>query len=458
MDSVATLLHEVQQLGVTVALSGDSLVLKGSLTKIPEQTQKALTARKGEIVAYLNGEPITQGVEECPDVEEIVVTKRQSITYQRITSAELDSGDFELEYLIPGVMVAQQPMIIAGPKKSLKTSFIVDLAVSLSHAGHFLGYFKVERAAKVCVMSGESGLATLQETARRVSKAAGVKLSDLSTIWSPDLPRFDALDYLDALEGFLQEDEIEVLIVDPAYLAMPAADAGNLMAQGELLRNITATCARVGVQMVLVHHTKKHRVGERFDPLSLEDIAWAGFQEFARQWLLINHREEYEAGSGEHRMWLSTGGSAGHGGLYGVDVSEGLYPNRTWDVSVSTGTNAKKEAQKRQQDRKAKEQEEKENQYRLRLKTALQRFPEGETQSVLSQISGLNSKAFSTAIAALKQEGRVEPCRIRRANKHSYDGWKYVEPGIHSDTQTDSDTTQTETLSEWDDDHSDSPM
>ncbi len=130
---------------------------------------------------------------------------KESIRFQRISSAELDTTNYELTYLVDDILVDQQPCLMAGPHKSLKTNVLVDLSISLAIGGRFLGVFNVPRPVRVGVMSGESGLATLQETGRRIARAAGTRLSDIDNlIWTPDLPVFGHLDYMAALQEFIK--------------------------------------------------------------------------------------------------------------------------------------------------------------------------------------------------------------------------------------------------------------
>ena len=214
-----------------------------------------------------------------------------SLRYSRLSCAELDAGSYELEYLIDRTLVANQPCIMAGGKKCLKTSLILDMGISLAMGGFFLGKLKVNRACRVGIMTGESGLATIQETARRICRAAGHRLGDIGgLVFSEDLPRFGSLEHEDALRRFIMDDELEVVAIDPAYLCLPGADAGNLFAQGDLLRGMSKVCSDTGCMMILAHHTRKTKT-DPFSPPELEDIAWAGFQEFARQWLLVGRRE-----------------------------------------------------------------------------------------------------------------------------------------------------------------------
>ena len=282
---------------------------------------------------------------------------QSTVEYQRITSRELDTGDYSIEYVVDGVLVDLQPCVIGGGYKTLKTSIAADLALSIAFAGKFLGMFDVPVAHRVAVMSGESGLATLQETARRICRAAGRRLSDASVIWSPDLPRFDSEPHMDALRRFLTDDELTVCIIDPAYLAMGGnpEDHRNVFAIGERLRSIGDACLSVGVTPIICHHAKKNKSDN--EPMELGDLAFSGWAEWARQWILLNRRERFDPDSnGEHRLWMTVGGSAGHFGLWGLDVTEGRQSDpdgRTWDVAIIPASDARatsKTDRQRQQD------------------------------------------------------------------------------------------------------------
>ncbi len=66
-------------------------------------------------------------------------SEKAAIRYQRISSAELDTSNYELTYLVEDILVDQQPCLIAGPHKSLKTNLLIDLSISLAIADDFWG-------------------------------------------------------------------------------------------------------------------------------------------------------------------------------------------------------------------------------------------------------------------------------------------------------------------------------
>lgn len=240
-------------------------------------------------------------------------------------------GDFRVTYLIDGLLVAGQPCLCVGPQKCLKTTLLLKMALCLASGTRFLGRECQKR--RVLFMSGESGMATLQETALRIIKALGVTPENGHFYITPDLPQFSQP--LEKLEQLLVDQGTEVLIIDPAYLCLDGSDANNMFVMGQQLGSVANLCTKLGVTLVLAHHTTK-AAGKENKPLELSDMAWSGFGEFARQWLMISRRESYVDGTGEHKLFLRAGGSAGHSNLLHLHVREGVFPNRFWEVDVRT--------------------------------------------------------------------------------------------------------------------------
>jgi replicative DNA helicase len=281
------------------------------------------------------------------------------------TSAEFLRGDYRLAWLVNGLLVQGQPAVLGGPKKSLKTCLLVDLAYSLATASPFLGRFAVPRRWRVGVMSGESGEATLKETALRIGKAKGIDPEAADVLWEFNLPRLaDPVD-LGRLQDAIRGAGLDVLIIDPLYLcvlngiAAANLQSSNVYQMGPLFLAVARACLDVGCTPILAHHFKLSRANPHDEP-QLEDLAFAGVQEFCRQWALIGRRERYSPGSGLHRLWLSVGGSAGQSGLWSVDIDEGVidqnFGGRRWDVSVSTATEARETG--KAQERAAKREQE----------------------------------------------------------------------------------------------------
>ena len=159
------------------------------------------------------------------------------IRIEFLTCAELSAGDYEVQYLIENALVKGQPCILAGQKKTLKTSLAIALAIALATGLAFLDHFAIKRICKVLILSGESGMATLRDTARRICKSLGISFEEIENLyWGDFLPKLDEPTHLDALSRAIDETGCEVCILDPCYLMMPASDSGNLHAQGERLR------------------------------------------------------------------------------------------------------------------------------------------------------------------------------------------------------------------------------
>ncbi|MBN1911684.1 MAG: AAA family ATPase [Pirellulales bacterium] len=338
--------------------------------------------------------------------------KKEEPLIKLISCKELDSNSFDLEYLIKDVLVARQPCVLGGPKKALKTSLLVDLAISLATTKPFLGQFTVNRPCEIVMLSGESGMATLQKTARRVCESKGVHLSSIENLnWCDFLPRFNNRKHLNELETVVKRKKCEVVIVDPAYLCMPGTDASNVQSQGTLLRAVNEVCHRNGAGIIIAHHTKKSAQRQNdHRPPDLDDLAWSGFPEFARQWLLLSRRKDYVPGTGEHELWLSIGGSAGHSALWAVDVDEGV-PDlpRYWKVEIFSASEARAEK--------------KATSLQQRIIEAMPQFPEGETKSgIVKVIGGRAGDEVNKALDALVRSGQLVKCHVKKKSA-TYEGF-----------------------------------
>ena len=318
---------------------------------------------------------------------------------ETITSAELANAQYNLEYLIPGLLVKGQPCVLAGPKKSLKTNSLIDLTLSIATGTPFLNHFPIPLPRRIALLSGESGRATIQETARRVARSKNdLRLQDAEkALWCFDLPKLGQPETVRTIVEYVQQHVLDVLCIDPAYLCMPLGDsASNLFVVGGMLADLSKVTDETGVTIVLATHTtktssSKARGIDQFAAPELENIAWSGFQEWARQWLLLGRRELYDPDRvGHHELWLAGGGSAGHSGLWGVTIDEGSQQDlhgRHWNVRVASASAVCTERQTvrstaRDNAKRAQEQARR-DEHQINAIRAYHLFPDGETKTQL---------------------------------------------------------------------------
>jgi hypothetical protein len=260
-----------------------------------------------------------------------------------IDSKTFAEADYKPEWLVKGVLAKDKPIILGGPRKALKTSVLADLVISLGSGTPFLGQFPIPKKLRVAFLSGESGDHTIQETALRICDAKRVKLQEVDVLWGFDLPQLANSSHMAEVQRGITEHGITFLVIDPLYLCLLAGvgegtvDAKNLFQMGPLFAQVSKTLLSAGCTPMLSHHTIK-RPPNPFEPLDLEDLAYAGVQEFARQWILLSRRERYEPGTGTHKLWIEYGASTGQSGQWGLDIEEGVlgdnFTGRKWGVTV----------------------------------------------------------------------------------------------------------------------------
>jgi hypothetical protein len=365
-----------------------------------------------------------------PDQEQVADDKP---LFPIVSAAELLSSNYSFKWHVRSLLVQGQPAVIAGPKKALKTSLALAMSISIVTGFPLFNRFEIPETARVAFMSAESGAFTIQETVARICDSLGIvddelgtraeKLSGLNFCWN--VPRFDHVAHLVQLEKFIDDTGAQIVFYDPTYMCMGGADAGNIFEMGERLKNVSQLCTERGVTPILVHHFKKGRNQESDTP-DLGDIAWSGFGEFARQWILLDREEEYVPGSGEHKILFAWGGSAGHSGALSLNVSEGVNNGdggRYWAVEALD----RKAKADRKGDAKAKAQQAKVDACREAIDAAF-RSAKGEplTKPDLATRAGHDQRAkpFLDALATMLREGKVEPTTITKANKIAYEAYR----------------------------------
>jgi hypothetical protein len=351
-------------------------------------------------------------------------TARPQPLFRFIDSAEFLAGDYRPRWLIPRILVRSQPGVIAGPSKGMKTSILIDMAVSLATARAFLGTFPVRERVRVAVVSGESGEHTLKETCLRILAAKELDGSALTgwLKWEFTLPTFSDLESMTAFGEALARVEADVVMIDPTYLALGEIDARNLFEMGRALRTIAAVLQKLrpDLTVILVHHANRLLpIGE---VMELQHLAYSGLEQYARQFILLNRREAYR-NDGEHDVWVRVGGSTGHGGLWSLHISEGTveedFSGRKWNVHVSTPEEAQHDAAVAKHTRtrtNAAIEDDLDDQAVLdaidREFTEYQRPP---TREGIREWSKISSQRVTEAVKRLLQRGRIEEVDTVRA-------------------------------------------
>lgn len=372
------------------------------------------------------------------------------------TSKEFALASFRQEYLVKGILARNQPFITGGPAKALKTLISVDLAISLGLGGKFLGQFDVVKPTRVLLLSGESGEASIKDAARRICDAKGIGVGDANVVWDFTLPRISSDNDLIQLARVVTAYRCDVAIIDPAYLCLLAGgdgktQAGNVLQMGPLLGRLTSLMKGTGTTIGICHHTVK-RLEDPNEPPTLTDLSMAGFVEWARQWLLLGRREPFREGSGHHKLWLRAGGSAGHSGLYGIDVDEGQYSDddpdsRVWQVGVNDGHELKEVEKARKAEAKAEYKKKQEHGKLVALTLAaanyLRDIPEGDTKSAIKNELGCTVKDRDIVLAMLIESGDVIETLILKGNhKTPREGYKWVGKANRSEQSEQSESSR----------------
>lgn len=328
--------------------------------------------------------------------------KKQSIRErfgleQTWTLSKLLSSDVREQWLIENLLVSDQPCLIAGASKSMKTTFAILVALCLA-SGRSLFNFKITNQKRVHIASAESGKATIKKTIVALAAAMQIDINKLanehwiSFDWY--VPRVSEVEFMLYYRQCLKNSEAQVAIFDPLYMSIENKQSSQ-EENGQQLSQLVGTIHSAGSQPIIVDHTKlSSENAKQYQPLQLSDLSGAGKANFFRQWLLLGRRERFEPavdGVQNHRLWLTVGGSAGHAGQWALDIEETntSITERQYGLNLQSHSEAIEQTKdSRQRDRETKQQQrEASEQARLERKAAelIERVYSGDRTLSLTQ-------------------------------------------------------------------------
>jgi hypothetical protein len=268
---------------------------------------------------------------------------------------DIKSQDCTLRWLIEEIAVANQPLLVGGPSKALKTLTGMDAALSMASGTPLFGKYRVPQRKRCLVLSGEMAPATLIDALRVMCRARGVDPDSIHEwlIFGENMPQITNAMHMASLREDIERFQADVLMLDPTYLAMMSGDVEvdpkNYMKMGELLFRFSRVCLDGGCTPLLFAHFRT-TVPFGKEP-TLADIAYAGFQQFSRQWILLSRRSEFdptpvtEQNELRNELWFVAGGSSVPGKRLALDVYEGIrdreFKGYSWRVDVHNVTEAK---------------------------------------------------------------------------------------------------------------------
>jgi AAA domain-containing protein len=261
---------------------------------------------------------------------------------------DLDSEHETTEWVIPGILAASQPMIVGGPPKAMKTSIICDLAASIAAGGKFLGEYPAEQRC-VAFISGESGKDAIKTKIRTIKHRRSLSIPTDKLYIKFRLPKLSNEEELLGLQAELRELKVQVLILDPIYLALLAgskASAGNILEMGPIFMRIGQMCEEVGCTPILVHHFNRKNPG--FEKPNLMDLTMAGAAEYARQWMLVKRRAAYSC-DGFHNLWFEVGGNLNSKDLI-LLIQEGNLQHPDWSITIQSSAEIEQRRQRTKSD------------------------------------------------------------------------------------------------------------
>ncbi len=326
------------------------------------------------------------------------------------------------EFLVDGVIVRDQTLILTGAAKSFKTTTLCELAVSLAGRSPFLGRYEVPRAFRVGLFCGETSDEDLRAMLWRQLLWHGLEDSDCVDrifVYSGQLPKLTDPRDIRAIGKVTRDLGLDFVALDPGYLRLAGVDMSQLTEVGPRIREIGA--AVEPATLAILHHCKNGdaRHGQS---LSAYNGAGTGIIESGGQFLNINREREYRQGDQWHELNANWFGRGGHGG-------EALlrYDERTGEFEVGPLSASREDAR---QEEAAEKHSRAVNTARSKIRAAMNGSGP-MSKSAIRDHSGQSGKVFSEAFGDMLREEEIAETTYTGKQKKTYTGYILAGSSTH---------------------------
>jgi hypothetical protein len=329
-------------------------------------------------------------------------------------------ADAAVDWLVEDVLSADQPTIFGAKQKSLKTTLMTDLAVSLGTGWPWLKKFNIPRRRKVLFITGEASQRATMRKIRRAAEARNLSADDIGDwihVEAMNFPSLPNAEHCKQIAEDVRANKFEAVLLDPLYMGLQGVNTANLTEVGPAMRQFMQACYPAAC--VIAHHVRK--TASYDDAPNLEDLSQAGIAEFAGNYWLMGRMSEYQ-GNGIHELAIRYGGRDEQFGLLKLDFDE-----RNWTAEMTSLIDFRA-------DKKQRKDNEKVNELMSEIITAIQAAPDGRSErSIAEACKTLPTRLpFKSAIQELKDRNAIvcipdfmaprsnKPCtgwRLSTANK-----------------------------------------
>ena len=354
------------------------------------------------------------------------------------TLEELFTADLKEEFIVDQVLIENQPMVVAGEFKTLKTTKLIMLALSLCSGAKFLGRYEVFKKKRVLFCSAESGKRKIRKTIYAVAKQMDIDLTELRdsgflklSWWVPKIGSLEVMEYF---KNEIDKAAAEVVMIDPLYQALDDQQASMIL-NGQQLAALCNYVLDAGATPICCDHVKRSSENARNrEPLELNDISGAGKAEYFRQWMLVSRRSKFqpEENRKPHELWLTIGGSEGHSSQLALDIVENFDDSGHMEIEVSTQQRSEL-IQQTQESSKDKREVVKDQAFQSKLDKALRFFKSNPNEpriksDIKAHMTCSNDLADSILHHLIDQELIVKHPKTVRRGVNSCDA--FCLPGI----------------------------